>query len=80
MPEMRDDIHRWIDQALGHAEGKTIGEVLELSAGQVRPPIDALADATWPVFTSVLGSPHAQTWVDSLVDELLDEHERLASS
>ena len=80
MPEMRADIHRWIDRALGYAEGKTVGEVLELSSSETRPPLDALADATWPVFTSVLRSPHARAWVDSLVDEMLDEYERLSSS
>jgi hypothetical protein len=80
MPEMREDIHRWIDQALGYTEGKTVGEVLEVTAGQPRLPLDALADATWPVFTSVLRSPHAQAWMDTLVEELLDEYERLTSS
>lgn len=80
MPEMRADIHRWIDRAFGHAEGKTVGEVLELASGQPPLPMRSLADATWPAFTSVLGSPHAKARMDTLVDELLEEYERLASS
>ncbi|MFW2389488.1 MAG: hypothetical protein ACN4G0_14200 [Polyangiales bacterium] len=80
LPEMRADIHRWIDQALGPAAGKTVGEFLGMGSTAPQPPFDALAEATWPAFTSVLRSPHAQAWMDSLVDELLDEYERLASS
>jgi hypothetical protein len=35
-----------------------------------------LAEATWPAFITVLASPQAQTWVDGLLDELIDEYER----
>lgn len=43
-----------------------------------RPPIDSLAEATWPAFQAVLGSPQAQAWMDTLLEELVDEYERIA--
>jgi len=46
----------------------------------LRPPLDALAEATWPAFTTLLEGPQAQLWMDTLLDESIDEHERLASS
>lgn len=78
MPDLREDIHRWIDQAFGYCRDKTLGEVLEIDPTRVRPPIDALADASWPAFRMVVRSPQAQAWMDSLLDELLDEYERTA--
>jgi hypothetical protein len=77
MPELRADIHAWIDRAMAYSEGMSLGEALHLEGIEVRPPIDALAEATWPAFIAVLGSPQAQHWMDTLLDELLDEHDRL---
>jgi hypothetical protein len=76
MPQMQTDIHAWIDRGMEYAEARTLGEVLELKGTETRPPIDAWAEATWPAFATVLASPQAQTWIDSLVDELIDEYER----
>lgn len=76
MPEIRADVHAWIDRALAYSADKTLGEALQLQGVEVRPPLDALADATWPAFTALLGSPQVQTWMDTLLDELLDEYER----
>jgi hypothetical protein len=36
-----------------------------------------LAEATWPAFTALLSSPQVQHWMDTLLDELIDEYERL---
>ena len=80
MPEVRADVHAWIDRAMAYSEGMNLGEALHLEGIDVRPPLDALAEATWPAFTALLGSPQAQHWMDSLVDELLDEYERLGGS
>ncbi len=74
-PEMRAAIHAWIDRAIDHCENKSVGEALALDGNRVRPPTDALADATWPAFVSVLTSPRAQAWIDELVDELIDQYE-----
>jgi hypothetical protein len=76
MPEVRAAIHAGIDRMMEYSNNKTLGETLQLEASAARPPIDALADATWPAFTTVLASPQAQTWIDTLVDELIDEYER----
>jgi hypothetical protein len=62
---------------LEHAAGKTLAEALEIEHMEHRPPLDAIADATWPAFAGVLASPQAQAWMDSLVDELIDEYERV---
>lgn len=78
-PEMRAGIHDWIERALAYSSDKTLGQALQLEGAKARPPIDALASATWPAFITVLGSPHAQGWVDALVDELIDEYDRLNS-
>jgi len=80
MPEVRADVHAWIDRAMAYSEGMNLGEALHLEGIEVRPPLDALAEATWPAFTALLGSPQAQHWMDTLLDELLDEHERLGGS
>ncbi len=77
MPELVAEVHRWIDRGFGHAAGKTLAEALEIESRELRPPIDAIADATWPAFAAVLCSPQAQVWMDRLVDELIDEYERV---
>lgn len=80
LPEMRADIHAWIARGTEYASDKTLGEALQLVEGRARPPIDAIAEATWPAFTTVLGSPHAQAWLDLVLDELFDEYERITAS
>jgi len=75
-PEMQAGIRGWIDRVMDYSADKTLGEVLQIDGSGARPPIDALADATWPAFTNVLGSPQAQAWMDSLLDELIDEYEK----
>jgi hypothetical protein len=77
MPELVAEVHRWIDRGFGHAAGKTLAEALEIESRELQPPIDAIADATWPAFAAVLGSPQAQVWMDRLLDELLDEYQRV---
>lgn len=80
MPEIRADAHGWIDRALEYAGDKNLGEALHLAGTRAQPPFDALAEATWPAFTAVLASPQVELWTDTLLDELIDEYERLASS
>ncbi|MGB5265182.1 MAG: hypothetical protein WBN30_01245 [Polyangiales bacterium] len=80
MPELRADIHAWIDRALDHSEGMNLGEALHLEGIEARPPLGALAEATWPAFRTLLSSPQAQHWMDTLLDQLLDEYERLDQS
>jgi hypothetical protein len=77
-PDMHAGIHRWIDRVMDYSSDKTLGEVLQLEESAARPPIDALADATWPAFIAVLASPQAQAWMDTLLDELIEEYERIA--
>ncbi len=76
-PELVTEVHRWVDRGLEHAAGKTLAEALEIGHMEHRPPIDAIAEATWPAFAAVLVSPQAQAWLDRLVDELIDEYERV---
>ena len=78
-PETRESIREWIDRAMDYFAGKTLGEALEIDRSRAQPPIDALADATWPAFMTVLASPQAQTWMDTLLDELIDEYERIGA-
>lgn len=78
-PETRDTIHGWIDRVLEECADKTFGEVLQWGESNARPPIDALADATWQARTSIVTSPALQTWMDELLDELIDEYERNTS-
>jgi hypothetical protein len=80
MPEIRADVHAWIDRAMAYSSGKTFGEALRLTDSQARLPLDALAEATWPAFTTILDSPQVQTWMDGLLDELIDEYERIGAS
>jgi hypothetical protein len=77
-PEMQAGIHGWIDRVMDYSADKTLGEVLQIDGSGARPPIDALADATWPAFTNVLGSPQARAWMDTLLDELIDEYDKAA--
>lgn len=79
MPELRADVHRWIERAFEYCADKTLGEVLQLGSSTARLPTDALAEASWHVFTTVLCSAQAQSWMDSLLDELLEEYERIGS-
>ena len=76
-PATREGIREWIDRAMDYFAGKTLGEALEIDGSRARPPIDALADATWPAFTTVLASPQAQAWMDTLLEEIIDEYERI---
>lgn len=70
--EARALLRDWIERGIDSCAGKSLGEVLELAGPDPSPPTDALADATWPAFRSLLEGPHARDWLDSLVDELLD--------
>lgn len=71
-PELRSLLRGWIEQGIESCAGKSVAEVLELDASGPAPPTDALADATWPAFRSLLEGPYARDWLDSLVDELFD--------
>jgi hypothetical protein len=75
-PEIHNGVREWIDRAVAHFADKTLEEVLDIDASKARLPIDALADATWPVFTNVVCSEQAQAWMGVLLDELLDEYDR----
>lgn len=77
-PEILESVREWIERAMAYCEDKSLGEALQLAGSEVRPPIDAMADATWPLFTAVLGSPQAQGWMSALLGELLDEYEKIA--
>lgn len=77
IPELVNQVHRWIERGLAHTAGKTLAEALEIESMELRPPIDALAEASWPAFMTVLASPQAQAWMDRLVDELIDEYQRI---
>jgi len=80
MHDVRADVHAWIDRAIEYAADMSLGEALDLEGIEVRPPLDALADATWPAFIAVLGSPQGQRWTDTLLDDLIDEFERMGDS
>jgi hypothetical protein len=71
-PEAREAVRNWIERGMQSCKGRTVGQVLELDEGSPAPPIDALADASWPAFRSLVESPSAQRWLDGVVDELLD--------
>lgn len=79
-PETREAIHGWVDQLMDYCADKTLGEVLQVDESNASPPIDAMADATWPVLTALVASKEALRWMDTLVDELIDEYERKRSS
>ena len=76
MPEVRTELHAVTDRVLERLGDETLGRALQIEGVDTRPPLDAIADATWPAFMAVFRSPHAQAWIDSLVDELIDEYER----
>ena len=71
-PEARQAVHVWIERGMRFAEGKTVAELLEIDAQNAALPTDALADASWPAFRSLIESDYVQGWMDGLVDELLD--------
>jgi hypothetical protein len=75
MPELKADLPGWIARALAYTSGKTLAEALGLERFELRPPMQALADAAWPAFTTLILSPQAQDWMDQLLGELLDEYE-----
>jgi hypothetical protein len=76
MPDVRAQIQAGIDRVMDYSASKSLGEALQLEGSEARLPIDALAEATWPAFTTVLASPQAHAWIDTLLDELIDEYER----
>jgi hypothetical protein len=78
-PETRDAIHRSVDRLMEHCSDKNLGEALQWNDTSPRPPIDALADATWPAYVAAVTSPGAQRFMDGIVDGLIDEYERDAS-
>ena len=80
MPEIHEKIHVWIDEAMSHVGNQTVAELLQIEPSEVEPPLGALADATWPAFETMLRSPQVQSWMDTLVDDLLDEYEGASGS
>jgi hypothetical protein len=79
-PAMRAGVHQWMDRFMDYAAAKPLGELLRIEGSGLLLPLDAVADATWPAFTTVLASPQAQAWTDTLLDELLDEYEKASVS
>lgn len=77
MPEIREDIHAWIDRIMDYAGDKKLGEALHIMGTEARPPFGALAEATWPALTTILHSSQAHVWMDSLLDELIEEYDRV---
>lgn len=77
MPEIREAVHASIDRMMESSGDKTLGEALHIMGAEARPPFAALAEASWPLLTHVLQGPQARSWMDTLVDELVEEHERV---
>lgn len=77
LPEIREDVHHWIDRIIESAGDRTLGEALHIMGTEARPSFGGLAEATWPALTTMLDSPRAHRWIDSLVDELVDEYDRV---
>lgn len=77
MPQVRGQAHAWIDRMMESAGDKTLGEALHIMGAEARPRFDALAAASWPALTTLLQSPQARTWIDNLVDELVEEYDRV---
>jgi hypothetical protein len=55
-----------------------VRDVLEKIGVTSTPDFDAWAEATWPAIQIYLEAPDVSAWLDSLVDELLQEHDRLS--
>ena len=77
MPEIREDVHAWIDRLMKYAGDKTLGEALHMIGTEARFPFGALAEATWPALTTILHSLPARIWMDTLLDELMEEYDRI---
>ena len=78
MPEVRAVAQAWIDRAIASSTDKTLAEALHIDPARARPPLGALADASWPAFKTMVNSPQTSRWIDSLLEGLLEEQERLA--
>ncbi|MCU0694386.1 MAG: hypothetical protein MUF54_23610, partial [Polyangiaceae bacterium] len=57
---------------------KTVGQLLRELGVREQPPLREWAALAWPLVLAAWTSPAARMWVDGLVQELLEEHERLA--
>ena len=74
-------IAREIFQSLASQfDGCKVREVLARIGITSEPDLDAWAAATWPAFQTYLAAPDIGLWLDSLVDELLQEQSRLTKS
>ena len=80
MPEVRADVQTWIDRALASSTDKTLAEALHIDPARGRPPLGALADTSWPAFKTMVKSAQTEQWMDSLLEGLLEECERLADN
>lgn len=76
MPEIRERAHVLVERALDRAGDETLAELLQISPTGPRPPMSAMADASWPAFKTMLNSPAVVRWMDEVLDELLEEYER----
>ena len=70
--EAREALLDWIEHGIASSEGQTVGALLEIDEGSPVPPTDALADASWPLFLSLVENDFVSRWLDGLVDELVD--------
>ena len=70
--ELRTELRRVLSAQIGRWGQQPLREVLAELGATTRPPLEAWADALWPSVKVFLAAPELGTWLDELVDELLE--------
>lgn len=70
--ELREEVRAVVRRQLEHWGQRPLGEVLERLGATGRPPLELWADALWPTVRVFLEGPELASWLDDLVDELLE--------
>ncbi len=71
LPEARARVTAVLDRFYARYGGGTVGAALDAHGLTTRPPLAAIAEASWPAVKAIVAFPAVSVWRNALVDELL---------
>jgi len=70
-PETKVMVKTAVDRFYTRYDAGTVGQVLDAHHLTIRPPIEAIAESTWPALQTLHVLPIVQAWREALIDEIL---------
>jgi len=74
-PRLNNFISQGISKLYQSNQSSSVADLLGAFTLELGQYIDVFSDLSWPILKNTLDSEEIQTWLDGLVDELLDQYE-----